>query len=81
MPIIYLKVSCTIGPRKVERRPVNISRAKITDPYLSIEMKVWEYLEGKIPAKIFEPSKGGRGIRLKIARPILRYMLLTKRRY
>ena len=53
-----------------EKPPMgNISKKKIIRiPKVPTERYIAASLSGKIKAKIFEPSSGGMGIRLKIAR-------------
>jgi hypothetical protein len=43
----------------------------INIPILPAERYIFASFSGRIRAKIFEPSKGGIGIRLKIAKRIL----------
>lgn len=56
-----------------------ISPIKIRNPNLFKKMStLWASLEGRSPTKIFPPSKGWIGIRLNIAKEILRRMKIGR---
>jgi hypothetical protein len=56
------------GSTNLQRKKISMRTRKIE--YRSNPLRIWEYLAGSIEKKIFEPSSGGIGMRLKIAKVI-----------
>lgn len=75
-PVASSKTHQMIG--RIRRKAVNAKRMTRKKPYCSRNCLSWYARSGKTANKIFDPSSGGIGTRLNMARTILAYEIIVR---